>query len=89
MCEKSPGSEAILQIGEVPTVLVKEMDEEHDACIAALNTFARSKSISSLEQLREVISGHFQHEQVQFFSAVLLLVDFLKNLFCQRLLGIA
>jgi hemerythrin len=42
---------------------VAEMDQEHDACVTALNALARSLSIDTLQAVQSVLTDHFAHEE--------------------------
>lgn len=44
-------------------MLVEEMDEEHEVCVAALNALGEQRSVESLEVLLHVCGKHFAHEE--------------------------
>jgi hemerythrin len=47
----------------VRSVGVEAMDEEHEACVAALNELAARRTAGSLRAAAEALRTHFEHEQ--------------------------
>jgi len=50
-------------MGSVSLTNVSDMDDEHEACVAALNQLISARSYTSLEQVLNIFQTHFKHEE--------------------------
>lgn len=50
-------------VGEIGSVMVAELDEEHEQCAVALNQLALSRDAASLLAVHEAYVTHFAHEE--------------------------
>lgn len=53
----------ISPVGEIGSVMVAELDEEHEQCAAALNQLALSRDAASLHAVHEAYKAHFANEE--------------------------